>query len=120
VREPYTTIAADSTFRNSTHLGTEYAALLVDSAYRPPARAETLPAPGDGVVAVAVMPGRPATGPVRKALTFGGHEWVIRGAPSDRGDAIGTTPATLGPTTAERCTSASLPEEKTGRAPRWR
>lgn len=84
-REPYTMVQADSSFRNVTHLGTEYAALLVDAGYRPPARTETLPELGNGVVAVAVVAGRTPTGPVHTTLTFGGYEWVVRNAPSDRG-----------------------------------
>lgn len=56
--QPFTPIQADSTWRSSTHLGTEYAALLVDAAYRPPAKAPALPGIGE-VAAVAVAPGTP-------------------------------------------------------------
>jgi hypothetical protein len=83
--EPYTEIGADATFRNATHLGTEYAALLVEADYEPPARADTLPEPGGGVIAVMAVPGTAATGPVHRTLSFGGYEWIVRGAPSDRG-----------------------------------
>src|SRR5262245_53524094 len=34
---PFTEIERDSTWKNSIHLGTDYAALLVDADYRPPA-----------------------------------------------------------------------------------
>jgi hypothetical protein len=84
-RERYTTIQPDSTFHNFTHLGTEYAALLVDPGYDPPTRSDALPAEGGGVAAVAVVSGRPPTGPVHRTLSFGGYEWVVRDAPSDRG-----------------------------------
>ena len=84
-REPYTKLQADSTFHNFTHLGTEYAALLVDEGYRPPQRLDSLPARGGGVVAMAVVPGRTPSGPVHKTLNFGGYEWIVRNAPSDRG-----------------------------------
>jgi signal transduction histidine kinase len=57
--EPFTQIQADSTWKSSTHLGTEYAALLVDAAYVPPARTPALPGIGGGVAAVAVTPGTP-------------------------------------------------------------
>jgi signal transduction histidine kinase len=57
IDRPFTEIQPDSTWKNSTHLGTEYAALLVDPGYRPPTKLETLPAPGDGVVAVSVVSG---------------------------------------------------------------
>ena len=56
-RQPFTEIRADSTWRSSTHLGTEYAALLVDAGYRPPLSAEALPKEGGGIVAVAIAPG---------------------------------------------------------------
>jgi signal transduction histidine kinase len=57
--EPFTPIRADSTWRSVTHLGTEYAALLVDAAYVPPARTPALPGIGGGVAAVAVTRGAP-------------------------------------------------------------
>ncbi|MEP7342139.1 MAG: sensor histidine kinase [Acidobacteriota bacterium] len=55
--QPFTKIQPDSTWRNSTHLGTEYAALLVEPGYRPPASTDVLPNLGDGVAAVAIVPG---------------------------------------------------------------
>lgn len=59
VDQPFTTIEADSRWRNSTHFGTQYAALLVDLNYQPPASTDSLPSTGHGVVAVAVVNGRP-------------------------------------------------------------
>ena len=40
---PFTAIQPDSTWKNSTHPGTTYAALLVDSRYHPPLTANSLP-----------------------------------------------------------------------------
>jgi signal transduction histidine kinase len=57
--KPFTTIEADSTWTNQTHLGTEYAALLVESGYAPPALTITIPGEGDGVVAIVVRGGTP-------------------------------------------------------------
>jgi signal transduction histidine kinase len=54
---PFTDIRPDSTWKNSTHMGTEYAALLVEEGYSPPAQVDELPKAGGGVVAVAVVPG---------------------------------------------------------------
>ena len=54
---PFTAVRPDSTWKNSTHLGTEYAALLVEEGYDPPAQIEELPKVGGGVVAVAFVPG---------------------------------------------------------------
>jgi PAS domain S-box-containing protein len=59
VDQPFTAIEPDSKWRNSTHFGTEYAALLVDPDYRPPAKTDSLPSTGHGVVSVAVVNGRP-------------------------------------------------------------
>jgi signal transduction histidine kinase len=57
--QQFTTIQSDSTWRNTTHLGTEYAALLVESDYLPAAITEVLPKQGGAVVAVAVTDGTP-------------------------------------------------------------
>jgi signal transduction histidine kinase len=57
--QPFTKIEADSSWGNTTHLGTEYAALLVTSDYQPAPITSTLPAPGHGVVAVTIVEGRP-------------------------------------------------------------
>ena len=57
--QPFTKIAPDSTWTNETHLGTEYAALLVEPGYVPPPLTITLPTPGNGVVAFAIVEGRP-------------------------------------------------------------
>jgi hypothetical protein len=82
---PFTAIAADGTWANKIHLGQEYAALLVDADYRPPATAEALPGPGAGIVAVARVSG---TGrfapPPEKTITFSGYEWLVRQLPNDR------------------------------------
>jgi signal transduction histidine kinase len=57
--QPFTKIGPDSNWSSSTHLGTEYAALLVEPGYVPAPVTLTLPAPGGGVVAVAIVEGRP-------------------------------------------------------------
>lgn len=57
--QPFTTIREDSTWSNSTHLGSEYAALLVEPGHVPPTVTEQLPALGGGVVARAVREGTP-------------------------------------------------------------
>jgi hypothetical protein len=82
---PFTTIQADSTWKNSTHLGTEYAALLVEPGYRPQSKVETLPKEGNGVVAVATATGKAAAPIVSKTLHFSGYDWMVRSAASDRG-----------------------------------
>jgi hypothetical protein len=93
VRNPYTAIDPDGTWKASTHLGTEYAALLVDASYVPPTSAEVLPREGAGIVAVTVVPGDASKRPVRHSLQFSGYEWLARAAPSDRGGTNDYDPA---------------------------
>jgi hypothetical protein len=45
---PFTDVERDSTWKSSIHLGTDYAALLVDADYRPPATSESVPERGGG------------------------------------------------------------------------
>lgn len=49
--EPFTKIGSDSTWKNSTHPGAEYAALLVAQGFKPPLK--TLSLPIEGVIAEA-------------------------------------------------------------------
>jgi hypothetical protein len=80
---PYTDIESDGRWRSSIQLGIEYAALLVDPAYHPPEQTESLPAVGDGVAALAVIPGQgsaPAL-PSPKTLSFSGYEWTTSSGP---------------------------------------
>jgi len=82
---PYTEIRNDSTFSAKTHLGTEYAALLVEPNHQPPTTLENLPPEGGSVVRLVVVPGDPEAKAVRHTLQFAGYEWIVRAAPSDRG-----------------------------------
>ena len=83
--QPFTKIQPDSTWRNSTHLGTEYAVMLVGPDYHPASKVTTLPAEGNGVIAVVTMKGRPAAPIVSKVIHFSGYDWNVRTAGSDRG-----------------------------------
>ncbi|MGH9846572.1 MAG: sensor histidine kinase, partial [Blastocatellia bacterium] len=71
--QPFTKIQPDSTWKNSTHLGTEYAALLVEPGYHPEARLDVLPTRGGGVVAVAAVKGE-----VRLLLPLFWQTWWFR------------------------------------------
>jgi hypothetical protein len=86
-KNPFTPIRADSTWKNSTHPGVAYAALLVDSRYRPPLTANTLPEKGGPVVAVATVRGTPPKSPPR-ILRFSGYQWETRETASDRGGSL--------------------------------
>jgi signal transduction histidine kinase len=57
--QPFTTIQADAKWRSTTHLGTEYAALLVEPGYQPPTAVEALPDVGGRVVARVIIRGEP-------------------------------------------------------------
>jgi signal transduction histidine kinase len=59
IDRPYTKIQDDSTWSNSTHLGTEYAALLVTPGYVPPAVTSELPKADENVLAVVTVDGTP-------------------------------------------------------------
>lgn len=82
---PRTSIQPDGKWKNSTHLGTDYAALLVDSGFTPPPRMLTVPDLGNGVIAVAIVPGSSSTPVAKKMLHFSGYDWIVRSAGSDRG-----------------------------------
>ena len=83
--QPFTSVRPDGSWENTTHLGTEYAALLVDSAFRPPDTTEALPKPGGLVDRRRHAKGAGADTLAPKVLTFSGYEWQVRQIPSDRG-----------------------------------
>ena len=75
---PFTTIQQDSTWKNSTHPGSAYAALLVDADYKPPLTVNVLPDKGGPVRAVATADGPELVHPPPKKLDFSGYEWLVR------------------------------------------
>ena len=117
--EPFTAIQPDRTWRNSTHLGTEYAALLVEADYRPPARTDVLPSPGGSVVAVAHGERRGhrrtanATVELQRIRVAGPP-----GAERPRRRRTSTTRPTPGPTTAAHCTCGLRERRDSGRRPK--
>jgi hypothetical protein len=88
VDKPFTQIQADSTWKNSTHLGTEYAAVLVEADYLPPATMEALPTPGGSVIAVAMVKGNDVPPGATKLINFSGYEWKVRSTTSERGGTV--------------------------------
>ena len=92
--EPYTTIKPDSTWSSSTHIGTEYAALLVESSYVPPAKSDSLPMPGKGVVATGTVRGREVSTPPPRPdpiqLHFSGYDWESRAVSISSGGTANT------------------------------
>lgn len=86
--QPFTPIESDSTWKTSTHLGSEYAAILVEPGYVPALTLKTLPPTGPEVsstVSVRVGPGPPT---VNQTLQFSGYTWYVRHISSDRNGAI--------------------------------
>ena len=79
----FATIEADGRWRASVHLGTQYAALLVDPTYNPPEQTESLPIIGNGAVALAVVDGGgPAPVlPPAKTIGFSGYDWTASTGP---------------------------------------
>jgi len=78
VDHPFTTIERDSTWNNSTHPGTAYAALLVDAGYKPPLTLDALPRTGGPVRAVVTAEGSMLDQGTIKKLDFSGYEWLVR------------------------------------------
>jgi hypothetical protein len=83
---PFTKIQPDSNWINSTHLGSEYAALLVEPGYRPQGMMNALPNLGGEVAAIATAEGATSGPTLSPPLHFSGYEWRVRNAPSNRGD----------------------------------
>jgi hypothetical protein len=84
--QPFIPIQADSTWSTSTHLGFEYAALLVDPGYKPPATMDTIPTEGNFIVAVEKVKGvgAPVIAPT-VPIHFSGYDWTVRTIAGDRG-----------------------------------
>jgi hypothetical protein len=79
-------IQADGTWSTPSHLGFEYAAMLVEPSYRPAPTMDVTPARGGAVVAVEIVKG---IGQIALAptvpLRFSGYDWKVRTISSDRG-----------------------------------
>lgn len=80
---PFTKISSSNKWLNATHLGSDYAALLVDRDYRPDRNIKTLPAAGGPVAAVSATKGASAS--PAPTLQFSDYEWRVRTAASNRG-----------------------------------
>jgi hypothetical protein len=80
---PFTAILPDKEWRNEMHLGTDYAALLVDPSYHPAAVLRRLPERGGAVAEVAVARGQEKSSSF--FIDFSGFTWRVRWKPSDPG-----------------------------------
>jgi hypothetical protein len=88
VERPFTEIQPDSTWKSPTHPGSEYAALLVDTDYRPALKTEDLPSAGGPVAAVAKVPGAKTAEWDPKTISFSGYDWGVRNSDSDRNGTV--------------------------------
>jgi hypothetical protein len=83
---PFIPIKADSTWSTETHLGFEYAALLVEPDYNPPPILDSAPTQGGFVTLVTIIKGG-GTAQLNPAgsLKFSGYDWAVRTIASDKG-----------------------------------
>jgi hypothetical protein len=89
IEHPFTEIQTNLTWKNTIHLGTDYAALLVEPGHYPPLKTSSLPTVGNGVVAIYVAKGQPrATAAIPKVIHFSGYDWTVLDAENDRGGVI--------------------------------
>ena len=83
---PFTPIQADAKWSTTTHLGYEYAALLVEPGYHPPPNMDAPPTAGGPVVAVIISKGSGSLPPnPTKPLSFSAYDWVVRTVAADAG-----------------------------------
>ncbi len=78
---PFTAIQKDFKWKNSTHPGNAYAALLVEAGYNPPLTLNVLPQKGGEVAAVVTAEAPTLASPPSVKLHFGGYEWLVRQTP---------------------------------------
>jgi hypothetical protein len=83
---PFIAIKADSTWSTETHLGFEYAALLVGPDYHPLPELGVAPTQGGSVTVVTIVKGvgTPQFAPTG-SLKFSGYDWGVRMIESDKG-----------------------------------
>ena len=83
---PFIPIKADSTWSTETHLGFEYAALLVEPDYHPLPTTDVVPTQGGPVALMTIVKGvgTPQLAPAA-SLKFSGYDWGVRMIASDKG-----------------------------------
>jgi hypothetical protein len=85
VDQPFTTIQPDGTWKNFTHPGSAYAALLVKPGYLSPTTSNGVPEKGGDIVTVAVVEGAKLAPTPVKTIDFSGYQWALRQNASNRG-----------------------------------
>jgi hypothetical protein len=83
---PFIPIQSDSTWSTQTHLGYEYAALLVDPDYHPAPTIDVAPTMGGSVVALRIVNGVGSLPDLPIVpLRFSGYDWKVRTVSAARG-----------------------------------
>jgi len=83
---PYVQIRSDGTWSTDTHLGYEYAALLVNPDYQPPSTMDIEPTQGGSVVVATIVKGVGSLPPPpTKPVHFSGYDWKVYGTSAIRG-----------------------------------
>ena len=86
VEDPFTAIQPDSTWSAEIHLGYEYAALLVNRDYHPPATMDLSPTVGGSVILVKTTKGEGSLPALpTKPIHFSGYDWNVRMTSAARG-----------------------------------
>ena len=84
--KPFIPVQTDSTWNTPTHLGYEYAALLVEPGYHPPPTMDEAPKQGGAVALVKIVKGVGSLPPhPTQALRFSGYDWKIQTSDAVRG-----------------------------------
>jgi hypothetical protein len=84
-QNPFTTVQSDSSWKNFTHPGSNYAALLVNPGYVPRLRMPGLPEMKGPVVAITTVQDQAVDAPLGKTILFAGYEWQVRGTENEAG-----------------------------------
>src|ERR1700688_224360 len=113
---PFNPIKADSTWSTETHLGFEYAALLVEPDYHPLPMTDVAPTQGGSVALVTIVKGvgTPQLAPTG-SLKFSGYDWGVRTIANDKGGTNNLFDAENAWTDASGALRMRIQKNKTGR-----
>jgi hypothetical protein len=81
---PFTTVENDGAWSTLTHLGSQYAAVLVMAGYHPANVLRALPPVGGSVLFLKTVPGDPSSVKPPGHLVFSSYDWNVRQIGSDR------------------------------------
>ena len=113
--KPFTLVEDNLTWRNTTHPGAGYAALLVKDSFSPMAKIDALPERGGAILAVASVEPPPDPSSAPPILQFAGYEWQIR----DKANNPGGSHNDYGPRNASVDASGALHLRITGSPNHW-